>query len=138
MGLRDGDVGVCGPSRMLAAYTRRGRWYLGDVDIATGRMGDRSTDRSSRMTGWLPMRHARAARPSVADAAPERVVDVDLASGRIEVDPVRVLVATRSAATSRSPEPIEFPTDGGQTAHAFYYAPRNRDVSGAGRRTRRR
>ncbi len=28
-----------------------------------------------------------------------------------------------------TPEPIEFPTDSGLTAHAFYYAPRNRDFT---------
>ena len=28
------------------------------------------------------------------------------------------------------PEPIEFPTEGGRTAHALYYPPANRDVQG--------
>ena len=28
------------------------------------------------------------------------------------------------------PEPIEFPTEGGRTAHALYYPPANRDAKG--------
>src|SRR4029078_13197364 len=28
------------------------------------------------------------------------------------------------------PEPVEFPTEGGLTAHAFYYAPRNKGIAG--------
>src|SRR4029453_15095909 len=29
-----------------------------------------------------------------------------------------------------TPEPIEFPTEGGRTAHALYYPPANRDTQG--------
>jgi dipeptidyl aminopeptidase/acylaminoacyl peptidase len=60
---------------------------------------------------------------------PAAVVVIDPAAGGVEVlrsgedhelDPGYLTV----------PEPIEFPTRGGQTAHALYYPPANRDVQG--------
>jgi dipeptidyl aminopeptidase/acylaminoacyl peptidase len=57
---------------------------------------------------------------------PEAVVRVELVSGRVEV--LRSS-GSRTDHTGPSfysaPEAIEFPTDGGETAHAFYYPPFN-------------
>ena len=78
--------------------------------------------------------HLRAAGDQVACIAgsptgPPAVVLIDPAGGGVEVlrssedeelDPGYLTV----------PEPIEFPTEGGRTAHALYYPPANRDVQG--------
>lgn len=67
---------------------------------------------------------AIAASPVVGPS----VVRIDLAAGSFEV-----LRASRETTVDEGylsvPEPIEFPTEGGLTAHAFFYAPRNADFS---------
>jgi dipeptidyl aminopeptidase/acylaminoacyl peptidase len=78
--------------------------------------------------------HLRAAGDRVAGIAGSptsapAVVLIDPADGGVEV--------LRSSADRELdpgyltvPEPIEFPTEGGRTAHALYYPPANRDVQG--------
>ena len=54
------------------------------------------------------------------------VVRIDVADGSVEV-----LRASRETAVDEEylsvPEAVEFPTEGGRTAHAFFYPPRNAD-----------
>jgi dipeptidyl aminopeptidase/acylaminoacyl peptidase len=57
------------------------------------------------------------------------VVELDVASGETKV--LREASDERvDAAYVSLPKAIEFPTDGGRTAHAFYYPPRNPDFEG--------
>jgi dipeptidyl aminopeptidase/acylaminoacyl peptidase len=59
----------------------------------------------------------------------ESLVRIDLASGAPKVIRRGSTVEPEPDYTS-APEPIEFPTTGGKTAHAFYYPPRNADFRG--------
>ena len=61
---------------------------------------------------------------------PESLVEIDLATGKTQVIRRSSPVEARRRRTRRSRKPIEFPTDGGKTAHAFYYPPANRDFRG--------
>ena len=119
-------------SRMLAAYTRRGRWFLADVDTHTGDW--RTIDTEFEPHDWMAVdeRQVRleahttsevilvAASSTHADA----VVRLDVVSGRTDV-----LRASSSIVLSSDdvsiPAAIEFPTANGKTAHALYYAPTN-------------
>jgi dipeptidyl aminopeptidase/acylaminoacyl peptidase len=61
-------------------------------------------------------------------------VELDLSTGKTEVIKRSSKVKVEADYISE-PEAIEFPTEGGLTAHAFHYAPRNRDhVAPAGER----
>jgi dipeptidyl aminopeptidase/acylaminoacyl peptidase len=68
---------------------------------------------------------ATAGAPTVAEA----LVEIELPSGRPQVvrqgSPLQL-----DAGYVSVPEAIEFPTDGGKTAHAFYYPPANADYRG--------
>ena len=72
-------------------------------------------------TGWPASPAARPSAPAV--------VLIDPADGGVEV-----LRSSEDEALDPGylsvPEPIEFPTEGGRTAHALYYPPANRDVQG--------
>ncbi|HIC96727.1 TPA: S9 family peptidase, partial [Candidatus Bipolaricaulota bacterium] len=57
---------------------------------------------------------------------PASIVQLDLATGQLEVLRRSSEVAIDPGYLS-SPQAIEFPTEGGVTAHAFFYPPRNRD-----------
>ena len=70
--------------------------------------------------------HVAAIAHSAADGA--AVVIVDIASGAFEVVR-RPSPATVPAACIASAEPISFPSAGGRTAHALYYAPTNGDFT---------
>lgn len=69
--------------------------------------------------------YAVAGSPSLGEA----LVRVDLVSGQADVVRRGSSVEPDSAYTS-APEAIEFPTEAGKTAHAFYYPPRNADYFG--------
>lgn len=66
-----------------------------------------------------------AGSPVSADA----IVALDLNTGQFEVLCRSADVAIDSTFFSR-PETIDFPTEGGLTAHAYYYPPQNRDFTG--------
>jgi dipeptidyl aminopeptidase/acylaminoacyl peptidase len=113
-----------GPSRLVVSCTRRGRWHLGVVDLATGRLTGIAPD--VQPDEWLAATPHDVVLVAGFEASPDAVVRVDLATGAVEtireasahrLDPGYVSVA----------EPIEFPTEGGVTAHAFHYPPRNKD-----------
>jgi len=121
-------------SRMLAAYTHRGRWFLADVDAHSGDWRTIETelephdwmavdDRQVHLNGETSKVVLVAASSTRADA----VVRFDVRSGRAEV-----LRASSSVELNRAdvsvPTAIDFATAGGDTAHALYYAPANAGV----------
>jgi dipeptidyl aminopeptidase/acylaminoacyl peptidase len=117
------------PSRLLAAYTRHGRWFLADVDAETGEWSDIPTDLEPH--DWM------AADPSSGFAVlvagfptkPDAVVRIAPASRRIQELRASAALELRREDVS-VPTPITFVTAGGDTAHALYYAPANAGVDG--------
>jgi dipeptidyl aminopeptidase/acylaminoacyl peptidase len=115
-----------GPSRLVVSYTRLGRWYLGIVDAATGDLSPLAP--SLQPHDWLAASETHVALVVGFDAAPDTLVDVEIASGRIDAIRATSTIAIDPGYVSRA-EPIEFATDDGLTAHAFCYAPRNKDFT---------
>ena len=125
-------------SRMLAAYTRRGSWFLADVDTHTGDW--RTIDTELEPHDWMAVdeRQVRLKADTTSDvvlvvASPthaDAVVRLDVASGHTDV--VRAsssLVLSRDDVSVAAA--IEFPTAAGETAHALYYAPTNARIHAA-------
>lgn len=113
-------------SRLVVTYQQRGRWRLATIDVRTGTF-------TPARTNWEPGENIAATRSHAvfvggSVAAYDAVVRFDLETGATETLKVASDVVLDSGYLT-TPEPIEFPTDGGLTAHAFYYAPRNRDFS---------
>ena len=78
-------------------------------------------------------------RPCAYSSRADRRLRRDLVVLDLDAQAQRLEVAATVAWTSRpgyiaAPEPIEFPTEGGLTAHALFYPPANSDYDGAGRR----
>jgi dipeptidyl aminopeptidase/acylaminoacyl peptidase len=114
------------PTRIICAYTERGRARLALLDTETRRL--EPLDVPYTDITYLRATPTHAAFRAGAPTAGAAVVRFDLATRQTEVlkrgsdlqiDPGYLSV----------PEPVEFPTETDQTAHAFYYAPRNRDYS---------
>jgi dipeptidyl aminopeptidase/acylaminoacyl peptidase len=120
-----------GESRAVVSFTRRGVWHLAVVDARTGahRILDVGLDPQEWMAATVSHAFVIAASPQrtaalVRVGLDDGVVDVIKESSETQFDEAVLSVA----------EAIEFPTTGGRTAHAFYYAPRNAAVDAGPRR----
>jgi dipeptidyl aminopeptidase/acylaminoacyl peptidase len=114
-------------SSLVCSYLERGSARLARLDTATGQHRPIETSYTDvddvRVQGGRAV--LRAGSPTQASA----VVLLDCATGHS--DELRRSSTLRiDQAYLSIPEPIEFPTSNGLTAHAFYYAPCNKDVVG--------
>ncbi|MFY9618476.1 MAG: S9 family peptidase [Pyrinomonadaceae bacterium] len=112
--------------RIVCAFCEHGIWKLGLLDTGTGKLEQIETPFTEiSFVCAAPGRFVfRAGSPT----DPFSILEMDLATrqikvlqraNKIEIDPGYIAVA----------EPVEFPTENGQTAHAFYYAPTNKDFA---------
>jgi dipeptidyl aminopeptidase/acylaminoacyl peptidase len=116
--------GFTSPERIVCAYTQGGRWFLSSLDTASGRL-------SSVPVPWTEISEVRAGQGFVALFAgsptmQRAIVRHDLSTGEtvtirrssdVEIDPGVISI----------PVAIEFPTEGGLTAHGLFYAPKSVD-----------
>jgi len=113
--------------RLICAFTQKGSWQLAEVDLAT----DEYKLVETPYTDIAYVRAARNLAAFVGGAAsqPSSIVRFDLTdqapeilrrSSRIDID----------AGFISRPQPLEFPTAQAQTAHAFFYAPCNKNFQG--------
>ncbi|BCX02890.1 MAG: peptidase [Candidatus Roseilinea sp.] len=120
------------PTRIVCAYTQNGVEHLALLDADSGEW--REIESPYTAIGGVRADSRRVVFNAGAPAEFASIVQLDLASGvfttlkragDLQLDPGYISVA----------QPIEFPTEGGLTAHAFFYPPRNRDfVAPAGER----
>jgi len=111
---------------MAASYVRRGRWTLARIDTEAGSITDVPTDLEP--LEWLTATPTHAVYVAASPDTPPTVVRTNLVTGGTEI--------LRSSSTLNLerrhisiPEAIEFPTEGGLTAHAFYYPPCNAEFT---------
>jgi dipeptidyl aminopeptidase/acylaminoacyl peptidase len=112
---------ILDPRTILAAATERALWSLQLIDIETGR----STPVSSPYTAIAGVSggHGTAVFTGSSATLPYEIAQYDLASGTLET--IRQSKDAPDPDWISRPEPIEFPTEGGLTAHAFFYPPTN-------------
>jgi dipeptidyl aminopeptidase/acylaminoacyl peptidase len=115
-----------GPSRMVAAYTRSGRWHLCAIDTRAGSWRDIASHLQPH--DWLAADDRHAVLVAGSETMAAAVVRLDLDSANAEILRESSTLALDAGDVS-IPEPIECPTGGGETTHAFYYPPRNRQYS---------
>jgi dipeptidyl aminopeptidase/acylaminoacyl peptidase len=112
--------------RLFCTFTERGTWHLAALDPDTGKLepidtpyndlaGLRSAGNALLFTAGSATEPAAVIRLDLATRKPE----VLRRSSSVQVDPGYLSV----------PEAVEFPTEGGTTAHAFFYRPHNRDYA---------
>jgi dipeptidyl aminopeptidase/acylaminoacyl peptidase len=113
-------------SRIVCSLGRRGTWQLASLEIASRRL----TPIETPYTEVVNVRAAPGRAVFLGGSPTEgmSVVQLDLASSRVEVLRSSTDAAVDARYLSR-PEPIEFPTEGGLTAHALFYPPRNGDYT---------
>ena len=114
--------------RIICAHNDRGDWRLGTLDTTTLQFDlieTPYTEISSLRAG-----PGRAFFCGGSPTEPASVVELDLGTRQTKVIRRSSEVEIDLGYLS-TPEAIEFPTEHGLTAHAFFYAPTNRDFAGA-------
>jgi dipeptidyl aminopeptidase/acylaminoacyl peptidase len=111
-------------AHLVVTYQQLGRWRLATLDLQTGAFANVRTDLEPGENITTTRTHAVFVGSS--PVRPDAVVRVELQTGAAETLRPSTDAAIHEGFLSL-PEPIEFPTDGGLMAHAFFYAPRNRD-----------
>ncbi len=110
----------------ILACNRHGFWRLALLDLATGRLETISSP--YREIHFLFAAQGQATFVGSSTTEPPAVIRFDTRTRGFEV--LRRSTATvPDAGYVAAPEPIEFTTAGGASAHAFFYAPRNRDFA---------
>jgi len=111
-----------GPDEIICLFSDNTGGKLGRIDLNSGRFDQ--IDLFYTSLANLQVSGGKAAMYASSATLSERVLVVDLKTGGEQV------VKTANPAHVESgyfsvPRSIEFLTEGGKTAHAFYYAPRN-------------
>jgi dipeptidyl aminopeptidase/acylaminoacyl peptidase len=112
---------------IICAFTKQGAWHLARLDTVTGETQLIEVPYTDiRSVRALP---GQAVFIAGSSTEPSSIVKLDLAKGLTEV--LRRSSSIKVDAEYLSiPKAIEFPTENGLTAHAFFYAPRNREYTG--------
>ncbi len=117
------------PGRIICTFHEGGRWQLAKIDRAAGRLERIETPYTE--IAWVRAEGDRVVLVAGGPRQSAVVALVDLTTGRVETlrrsSPVAIDPAYLSA-----PQPVEFPTENGLTAHAFYYPPANPDFTAPG------
>jgi dienelactone hydrolase len=110
------------PARLVVSYAVEGRWRLATIDVSTGSIEPVPTDLEPADSVAATRTHVVMVAGSSLRA--DAVVRVDLSTGAVETIRTATIAKTDEDWIS-VPEAIEFPTENGLAAHAFYYGPHN-------------
>jgi dipeptidyl aminopeptidase/acylaminoacyl peptidase len=112
--------------RIICSYTEQGTWSLASLDPATHKLEPIETPYTEIWDVRATSGHVVFGAGSPSE--PASIVRLDLATRQLEVLRRSSTIAIDTGYLS-IPRAIEFPTEHGLTAHAFFYAPHNRDYS---------
>jgi dipeptidyl aminopeptidase/acylaminoacyl peptidase len=116
-----------GPDEIVCIYSEPSGTRLGRLDTVTGKLKQVELLYTDLRSVAINVR--RVALVAASPTLSERVLVVDIDSGAQQVVKVSNPAHIDPGYFSL-PQAIEFPTEGGLTAHAFYYPPKNKDYAG--------
>lgn len=118
---------VVSESLVVFAFNRRGIWSLAKMELDfSGEQGHRFIEIDTPYTefSYLTAGDNRVAMLAASASLPQSVVEFDLETSQFRTLKTSA-INLPAAAYFAGPEVIEFPTEGGLTAFAFYYPPTN-------------
>ena len=113
------------PDRIICSYTQNGIWRLAKID--TSRCSIDTIDTAYTHISQVRARAGKAVFRGAAGRLPAAIVQLDLATGRTQVLRQSFEMKSEAGRCISVPEPIEFPTENGLSAHGLFYAPYNPD-----------
>jgi dipeptidyl aminopeptidase/acylaminoacyl peptidase len=125
-GFRMSTYGFESENRIICAYNDQGNWRLASLDLMTRKLEPIDTQYTEISN--LRVDASRAVFTGGSPTEALSIISVNLATRKIET-----LRRSSSAEIDEGylsiPEAIEYPTENGLAAHAFFYPPRNRDYT---------
>jgi dipeptidyl aminopeptidase/acylaminoacyl peptidase len=114
-----------GRDRIVCTFWENGLARLAQLDTATRALVP--IDLPYTDYGHVHAREGEAVFRAASSSDVSAIVRLDLASGKAEVLRRSSVIQPEIARYFSTPEHITFPTEGGRSAHAFYYPPTNPD-----------
>jgi dipeptidyl aminopeptidase/acylaminoacyl peptidase len=111
-------------SRLICSICERGNWHLASLDTASHKLEKLQTPFTEISS--LRVAPGRAAFCGGSPTSPTSVVRVDLRTRQTSIVRKSSSVAVDQGFLS-APREVEFPTENGLKAHAFFYPPTNSD-----------
>jgi dipeptidyl aminopeptidase/acylaminoacyl peptidase len=112
------------PDQIICAYTKNGIWHLANLDPTRKTFEPIETSINQLLWGNLAAKNGKVFLIGGSSTEPSSVVQIDLSSKETEI-----LHRSREITVSKEyisiPNAIEFPTENGLTAFAFFYPPKN-------------
>ena len=112
--------------RIICAFAERGLWRLGIIDPRSKTL--QRIDAPYTDVSYVCAAPGRAVFRAGSPRVPFSIIEMDLANQVTEALQRASKIDIDSGFISE-PQPIEFPTESGLTAHGFYYPPKNRDFA---------
>ena len=113
--------------RIVCQVRSKGAGRIAVIDPEAGRLQEVDTPYTA-FSAFIQARSGQAVTIAGSPTEPVSLIAVQLDSGRVEVLRRSAEVAVDPKYIS-VPEAIEFPTEGGVTAHGFFYPPKNPDYA---------
>jgi dipeptidyl aminopeptidase/acylaminoacyl peptidase len=112
---------------IIYSFTENGMWYLGRLDTRTLSASAYAVEFSS-LSGVRATANTVVLRCSTSTTAPA-IATVDVSTGSVSSIKYAILPTSFQQFESyfSMPQAMQFPTDDGEVAHAFYYPPNNPD-----------
>ena len=114
------------PDHLICTYTQKGQWYLGRLDVEAKTFTLFNLPYTEFDSIHVATNHVYCTASSPTE--PNSIVQINLTSHEITV----IRDSLNSPITQEYlsiPMPIEYPTDEGKHAHAFFYPPHNADYA---------
>jgi dipeptidyl aminopeptidase/acylaminoacyl peptidase len=112
--------------RIVCAFAKRGLWRLGTIDTRSCKL--QQIDAPYTEISYVCAAPGRAVFRAGSPHEPFSIIEMDLANGATKILQRANKIDIGSGYVSE-PQPIEFPTENGLTAHGFYYPPKNSDFA---------
>ena len=112
--------------RIVCVFAERGLWRLGTIDTQAKTL--QRIDAPYTEISYVCAAPGRAVFRAGSPQAPFSIIEMDLATRSPKILQRASNIELDSGFISE-PQPIEFPTEDGLTAHGFYYPPKNSDFA---------
>ncbi|MBV9387639.1 MAG: S9 family peptidase [Chroococcidiopsidaceae cyanobacterium CP_BM_ER_R8_30] len=112
--------------RIICTYTEQGKWHLASIDLKTLQL--QTIDTPYTDISSLRANAEKAVFCAGSATEPTAIVLLDLTTGQSSVLRRSSELAIDPGYLS-TPQAVDFPTENGLTAHAFFYPPQNRDYT---------